>query len=131
MRPKLASRSRLYKELDAETSKIVRAIWTEKTGGMCPFGCGREIECAFHFIRKSRSLKMRWDLRNVVGACIPCNGYMEHAEGPFWTWYARTYGIEQMEAIQRESHGRALWSRSDLTTMLWETRAKRVEMGLS
>ena len=39
---------------------------------------------------------------------------MENNEGPFWTWYARKFGVEQMEAIQQESHGVARFSILDL-----------------
>jgi len=129
MRIKLPTRPWLYKDLDDVVSKIVREVWTEKTGGRCPFGCGRSIECAFHFIKKSRSLKLRWDLRNIVGACMPCNGYMEVAPAKFFAWYATRFGAEQLAEIEQESHGRALWSRSDLVEMLAGFRAQWIEMG--
>ena len=116
---RIPSLGSLKKALDTIFSVIIRARDWVKTGGMCVFGCGRPIQCAFHFIRKSRSLRMRYDSRNVVGACFACNGYMEHSEGPFWTWYARAYGIDQMEEIQKESHGAVYFSRVYLNE-LWD-----------
>lgn len=111
-KPKRPSLGAIKKSLDDLCSLVARKRDSSRNSGSCVFSCGRPIQCAFHFIRKSRSLKMRYDLRNVVGSCIPCNGHMEYNEGPFWTWYARTFGIEQMEAIQKESHGAANWPRS-------------------
>jgi hypothetical protein len=122
MRIKLPPRPRLINALDDVVSLIVRKIWIEKTGGLCPFGCGRPIECAFHFIKKSRSLKVRFDFRNVIGACSPCNGYMEVAPAKFFSWYANTFGAEQLAQIEQESHGRAGWSRTDLAEMLAKFR---------
>lgn len=111
-KPKSWNAAAIKKELDAICSIVVRRRDSKKTGGLCVFNCGRPIQCAFHFIRKSRSLKLRYDLRNIVGSCMACNGYMEHCEGPFWTWYAKTHGIEKMESLQIESHGAANWPRS-------------------
>lgn len=88
-------------------SKFIRLLWAKITGGLCAFGCGRPIQCWFHFVKQSRSLKVRFDPRNIVGACFICNGKMEHSEGWAWAWYVKTYSIDQMNAMLFDSHGRA------------------------
>jgi len=95
-------------------SQFIRRRDSKKTGGRCVFGCGRPIECWFHFIKQSRSLKTRFDERNIVASCFACNGKMEHGEGWAWAWYANTYGLAQMNEILRLSHGTANFSIADL-----------------
>ena len=106
-RPKLLPLGKIKLDLDDLFSLAVR-MEQKRKGPRCAFAdfrkCGGLVECCFHFVRKSRSLALRYDFRNAVGSCIACNGYMEHNEGPFWTWYALTFGVEQMVSIQAESH---------------------------
>lgn len=113
------SRKRLVAQLDELCSQYVRKRDGAKTGGLCVFGCGRPIFCWFHFIKRSRSLKTRWDHEdNLVASCAPCNGYMEHNEAPFWVWYIKNKGADRMEALEARSHGSANFSIADLEAIL-------------
>ena len=130
-----SNRKILESKLDELFSAYIR-MRDKRKYGCCAFSqmrahrpdLGNDIECCFHFVRKSRSKKLRWDDRNAVGACFACNGYMEQNEGPFWTWYARHYGVEQMEQLQRDSHGIAKFSIDDLRAMVADLQSK-IETG--
>ena len=67
---------------------------------------------------------------NIVASCIPCNGYMEHNEAPFWVWYVKQFGAAQMEKLERMSHGTANFSIGELETMRDEYK-KKIERRLS
>lgn len=66
--------ARLKKQADKALSEYVRAV-TLRTFGKCPICSNGPIECCFHFISRKRQI-LRWDIRNVVGACHRCN-FME------------------------------------------------------
>jgi hypothetical protein len=70
--------------------------------GKCPLCLKNTIDCCFHFVTRRRKV-LRWDIRNVVGACHSCN-YLERK----WpdisrAWYIRKFGAEQYLAIVDES----------------------------
>jgi len=92
---------------------------------MCVFGCGRLVQCWFHFIKRSRSLRTRWDYENnIVGSCMPCNGYMEHNEAPFWAWYIKKRGADKMIELEAKSHGICKLSIQDLENIRDDIKSK-------
>lgn len=124
-KPKLLARPDLVKRNDEVCSKYIVARDKLKWEGYCPFGvsgfvlsCKRErrlIQCWFHFIKRSRSERLRWDYaRNIVGSCFPCNGYMENNEAPFWAWYVREHGSKKMMSLVNDSHGSSGFGRIEL-----------------
>jgi len=62
---------RLQNKADKALSRYMRTL-SEKKYGICPICNVKEIECCFHFISRRRKI-LRWDERNVVGACHTCN----------------------------------------------------------
>lgn len=110
---------RLHKKADAALSEYVRAITNAEYGGKCPL-CGRgplipnkptkrdprtevpAIQCCFHFVRRKRKI-LRWDIRNVVGACHKCN-WIEYRDPDLSrAWYIKKHGVDQYLAIVGES----------------------------
>jgi hypothetical protein len=108
-RRKKSSLIQAMKACDRALSNFVRAqtIWVY--GGKCPL-CNRgpliplkitkknskaegpAIQCCFHFIRRKYK-SLRWDIRNVVGACFKCNWTEYRDPDPSRAWYIRTYGV--------------------------------------
>lgn len=100
------SRKALVDDLDHLTSMIVRIRDKRRTGGMCVFGCGRPIQCAFHFITRSKHI-VRWDLDNLVGSCHAENYENEYNPSKFISWYIAQNGLEKWEALVAKSRKRA------------------------
>ncbi len=110
---------RLEKKADRALSEFVRAKTIIEYNGKCPIcergplipnkPCRRDprlevpaIQCCFHFIRRKRKV-LRWDIRNVTGACHKCN-WVEYRDPDLSrAWYIRKYGHEQYLAIVEES----------------------------
>jgi hypothetical protein len=93
---------RLHKKADSALSLFVRAITDREYGGLCPLCHVNPIECCFHFIRRKRKV-LRWDIRNVVGACHRCN-YLEYRDpDPSRAWFIRKFGVDQYLRIVDES----------------------------
>jgi hypothetical protein len=111
--------SRLHKKADKAISEYVRAVTNAEYGGKCPL-CMRgplipnkptkrdprlevpAVQCCFHFVRRKRKI-LRWDLRNLTGACHKCNWTEYRDPDPSRAWYLRKYGLEQYLAIVDES----------------------------
>jgi len=110
---------RLKTKADKALSEYVRAVTNAEYGGKCPL-CGRgplipnkptkrdprlevpAIQCCFHFVRRKRMI-LRWDLRNVVGACHKCN-WIEYRDPDLSrAWYIKKHGVAQYLAIVEES----------------------------
>lgn len=79
----MASRTTVKKQIDDITSLIVRRRDRKKHGGLCLVCMVKEkmcilkrspnrIDLAYHIIPRGDKMT-RWDLRNMVGACGPCN----------------------------------------------------------
>jgi hypothetical protein len=113
---------RLEKKADRAMSEFVRAKTIIEFKGKCPIcdrgpiipvkPCRRNklategpaIECCFHFIRRKRKV-LRWDIRNVVGACHKCN-WVEYRDPDLSrAWYIRRYGADQYLDLVDESKG--------------------------
>lgn len=93
---------RLEKKADKALSEFVRAWTAAKYGPSCVFCRKAPIQCCFHFIRRKRKI-LRWDFRNVIGACHRCN-YIEYRNPDLSrAWYIRTFGVEQYLALVDES----------------------------
>ena len=94
--------ARLHKKADKAISEFVRATTAAETGGKCSICKVNPVECCFHFVRRRRKI-LRWDLRNLTGACHRCN-YLEYRDpDPSRAWYIRKYGVDQYLAIVDES----------------------------
>lgn len=124
-KPRLLKRSELVLRNDEAAKAYVKIRDKRRWGGRCPFGlhgfvesCARErrmIEVWFHFIKRSRSEKLRWDVdRNIVGSCAPCNGYMENNSAPFWAWYINQFSSDGMIKLEQDSHGPSGFGRIEL-----------------
>ena len=91
----------LSKKADKALSEFVRAQ-TKWTYSICPLCKQRPIECCFHFISRRRKI-LRWEIKNVIGACFTCN-YIER----IWpdlsrAWYIKTYGVDRYLQLVEES----------------------------
>ena len=83
---------RAAKKADKALSEYVRFL-TLAEYGKCPLCIINSIQCCFHFIRRRRKI-LRWDIRNVVGACHRCN-YLEYRHpDPSRGWFIRKYGVD-------------------------------------
>lgn len=125
---KKALRKYLLAQCEDACKTYIKARDAEKTGGYCVFnsvfGCGKPIQCWFHMVKQSRSLMVRFDERNIFGACSSCNWKMELGEGWAWQFYIKTYGQEQMDEILRLSHQTANFSLADLEGIVQYYREK-------
>lgn len=85
---------RWERKADKAFSEYVRAFTKLTISPKCPL-CGiNEIQCCFHFIRRRRKV-LRWDIRNVVGACHRCN-YIEYRDPDLSrAWFLKTRGLTQ------------------------------------
>ena len=61
------NKKRFKKKLD----NILQSIIIKKYS-KC-FVCGKETSCGHHYIPKSRSLYLRWDLDNIIPLCVSCH----------------------------------------------------------
>lgn len=134
-KPKLLTRAKLILRNDEVAKTYVKIRDKRRWGGRCPFGlhgfvesCGGEarmIEVWFHFVKRSRSEKLRWDVdRNIVGSCSPYNGYMEINSAPFWAWYAHHFGAEAMVKLNEDSHGPSGFGRIELDAIYEKLQAR-------
>ena len=82
---------RCQNKTDKALSKYIRALAKEKWG-ICPLCNVNEIECCFHFISRRRKI-LRWDERNVVGACHTCNFIERRFPDLSRAWFIREYGV--------------------------------------
>jgi len=99
--PKRVQLRRLEKRADRALSEYVRAK-TMAEYGKCPLCMEGPIECCFHFVRRRRKV-LRWEIKNVVGACHRCN-YVEYRDPDLSrAWYIRKHGVEQYLQLVDES----------------------------
>jgi hypothetical protein len=84
---------RLANKADVALSLYVREMTKRMYDGKCPF-CGvNPIQCNFHFIRRKRKI-LRWDIRNVIGACHSDN-YKEYRDPDVYrAWFIRRFGVD-------------------------------------
>lgn len=101
----------LIKKLDAVFSLYIRARDKRVTGGKCVFGCGRPIECCFHFVTRAK-YAVRWDVENAVGSCTIDNYTNEFNPHPYVGWYIKRYGLGKYEDLLRRSN--SVVKRTDL-----------------
>lgn len=105
---------KLERKADKIFSQYVRALAIKKYNGLCPL-CGKNpliIDPAapkkknkwvcFHFVRRKRKI-LRWDIRNVIGACSRCN-YLEYRNPDLSrAWFIRKFGVEVYLLLVDES----------------------------
>lgn len=111
------SRKRTVSQMDKIFSILIRTRDRLANNGLCVFGCGRPIECAFHFVTRSK-YSTRWDETNTVGSCMSDNYTMEFNPHPYIHWYIKKYGVEAYENLVERSNKIAKFSTSDLREML-------------
>lgn len=88
---------RLAKKADKALSLYVRELTRQKYG-KCPLCKTNPIQCCFHFIRRRRKI-LRWDIRNVIGACHSDN-YAEYRNpDPSRAFYIREFGADSYLAL--------------------------------
>lgn len=46
--------------------------------------CGGETQVAHHFVNKSRSARLRYELINLIPLCHPCHQRLHHSES-YWS----------------------------------------------
>ena len=69
---KKPNRKRIVAQLDKIFSLFIRIRDKRENGGLCVFGCGRPIQCVFHFITRTKHI-VRWDTDHAVGSCAADN----------------------------------------------------------
>jgi hypothetical protein len=67
-------RKRLKKRLD----RLIQTL-TKLKYKSC-LVCGQPISCGHHYIQKSQSLWLRWDMRNIIPICSKCHT-LHHKSG--------------------------------------------------
>ena len=92
----------LVAKLDALFSVLIRMRDKAVNNGLCVFGCGRPIACAFHFVSRVK-YATRWLPINGVGSCAPCNHEMEYAPEKYWAWFRARHGIGAEEMLVSRS----------------------------
>lgn len=121
-------RKKLLKAIERDFKAYIFKRDEKIRPGLCRFDwCNNPKQCWFHFIRQSRSLKTKFDERNVIYSCLKCNVKMESGEGWAWAWFFKTFGLEQAQEIERASHGAANWGIYELEEMALEWSRKRFE----
>ena len=113
MAKKINKRKRLVAQLDNIFSLVVRKRDSKLNFGRCVFGCGRPIQCVFHFVTRSKYI-LRWDLRNGVGSCYAQNYENEFNPHPYIQWYRKKYGDKAYDELVGSSNKIAKFSDSDL-----------------
>lgn len=93
---------RLCKKADAALSLYVRELTSRMHGGKCPMCKVGSVQCCFHFIRRKRKI-LRWEFKNVTGACHRCN-YIEYRDPDLSrAWFIRRHGVELYLALVDKS----------------------------
>lgn len=93
--------SKLVRKATRVFNKYIRE--SAKIGSeLCPICETNPVQVCFHIVTAKRR-STRFDERNVIGACVPCN-YQEN----YWSdvsraYYIRTYGVNQYLAIVDKS----------------------------
>lgn len=92
---------RLSNKADRVLSEYVRLV-TKGNYGLCPL-CGvKPVQCCFHFISRRRKV-LRWDIRNVTGACNTCNFVERHWPDLSRAWFIKTFGVDLYLSLAEES----------------------------
>ena len=60
-------RNKLEKLADTLLQKLIRKLYPR-----C-FVCGQETQCGHHFIEKSKSNRLRYELENIIPVCLSCH----------------------------------------------------------
>lgn len=69
-------KARLKKKLD----RMLQQKYTAKNRSCLV--CGSPVSCMHHYIRKSQSLYLRYDPRNLIPICSKCHTKLHKAEDP-------------------------------------------------
>lgn len=92
---------RWEKKADKALSEYVRER-TKKMYGNCPLCEKKPVQCCFHFISRRRKI-LRWDARNVVGACHTCNYVEQNWPDLSRAWFIKKYGVDLYLSLVEES----------------------------
>ena len=109
---KKTERQKLIKELDAQTSKIVK----KRDKGICQ-RCGRRGTETSHVVPRS-NYYLRWNLNNLKWLCHRCHFFWWH-KNPMaaWQWYQLEFP-ERADFVLEHEHDVARYSVSDLRDIL-------------
>lgn len=122
------SRSKLRAQIWHFTSLIVRKRDSKLYNGMCVICRFRPIFCTYHIIPAGEGDSTRYDLQNLVGACLSCN----YAEYRWRRRYAEKhreiFGIRMIEALEARAKEITKYSVADLVA-LRDERKKMFEEG--
>lgn len=92
---------KLIAKMDRKATKVfnkyIREYWKTLLTA-CPLCKKNPISCCFHMVSAQRK-KTRYDERNTIGACTPCNKYENYFSDISRAWYIRTFGVEQYLAL--------------------------------
>jgi len=92
---------KLIAKLDRKATKVfnkyIREYW-RTLRDTCPLCEKNPISCCFHVVSAMRK-KTRYDERNVIGACTPCNKYENYFSDLSRAWYLRTFGLDTYLAV--------------------------------
>lgn len=118
-----SERKRLVAKLDTLFSLYIRLRDRRKYGGYCVFGCGKSIDCAFHFITRTKH-SVRWREENAAGSCRGCNMRNEYDPHGYVQWYVKEHGQEAWDTLIRDGNKTAKFSMDDLLRIKEELEGK-------
>jgi hypothetical protein len=67
VKKKVETIKKYQKEADKLFQEIGRKIYSD-----C-FVCGRQMSCLHHFVKKSQSTGLRYNLKNAIPLCVKCH----------------------------------------------------------
>jgi len=79
------------------------ALLTPLIKGMNPHCllCGRATEVAHHFVHKSKSTRLRYELKNLINLCNSCHFALHQNEGFYSAKIIQINGLEWFNALER------------------------------
>ena len=102
-RKRLPTLKSLKTKADKFLSLHVMAV-TISEFGLCPLCNKNPIQCCFHFIRRRVGKGiLRWDVRDTIGACHPCNFVERYNPDLSRAWFIRKYGVDLYLELVDES----------------------------
>lgn len=135
-RRKPSARKQAFARLKASCTLFVLLRAKQRTGGLCEVKviCGGEnpATLAYHIQPAATGNAVKYDVRNLVGACSSCNGgeYFDRKRGTYDRWTARHKELQGQEVYELI---KALAGRKQISTVeaneMNEALRLRVERG--
>ncbi|MDE1971433.1 MAG: hypothetical protein KGI50_07710, partial [Patescibacteria group bacterium] len=111
-RPIKATLPELREKLENITHLIVK-LRDKSLYGVCRICRENPITLAYHLIPAGQSLNTRYDLDNIVGACLRCNGAEHYARSDYAFRHNSIFGLKYMDELYRRAKIKVKWGRED------------------